>query len=518
MKVYYNKLGKRYSWDIDVRNDGNTLTFRFNYNKQVVEEIKALAGARWNPDHKYWTAPASKRNLIALEILQGDYTIYEWYDQPLMNDVKLPDDVKAFQHQVHGVKHIITKKRTLIAGEPGVGKTLLALLGLFNTECTTPLIVAPHSALAQWKRELIKWGFHRMYPWRWSTYESLQKILTKRRADIVPPIDYLILDESVKIKNPTTNRAKLVQELIDMDEPEYVTCLSGVIAPRDPRDWHNQIEVLAPGYIREGDRNKLGKRLGHWQEIDGQIYKKNIGWDDDEIQAFAKRISPIVYSIKKSDVFDFPPQVFESIEIPISDEYSKLARYWTLNEPSQVILLTRLRELSDGFSHNAEGELVDLPNSPKELLLKERLDFYEPAKRIVISAAFTQSIQKCLKACKVMGWHAYESHGRSRPTPKDLDHFASDSDDLLAMVVHPACVYGLNLSASPTIQVYSNDFNSDSRAQLIERCDRPGKEGHSGTKIDDYIHLPSDLKVLNNLNAKLNVYNFTVEEIRRWFS
>jgi SNF2 family DNA or RNA helicase len=179
MKVYYNKLGKRYSWDIDVRNDGKTLAFRFNYNKQIVEEIKALAGARWNPDHKYWTAPASKRNLIALEILQGDYTIYEWYDQPLMNDVKLPDDVKAFQHQVHGVKHIITKKRTLIAGEPGVGKTLLALLGLFNTECTTPLIVAPHSALAQWKRELIKWGFHRMYPWRWSTYESLQKILTE---------------------------------------------------------------------------------------------------------------------------------------------------------------------------------------------------------------------------------------------------------------------------------------------------------------------------------------------------
>lgn len=515
IKVFYNKKGKRYSWPVEVSNTGSQYIFEFDYNEIVKDEIKALAGARWNPDKRVWTATICTRNAIALEILQGDYSIYEWYAQKPEGTIEIPEGIEAFKHQEDGARHICTKKRVLIAGDAGIGKTLLTLIALYNTDCKIPYLVAPHSALQQWKRELIKWGFHRKYPWRWSTYEGLDKTLKSIKLGVIPVPDFLILDESVKIKTPNAKRSKQTFELAELvrEQNGHIVELSGIIAPRNPCDWWNQIETLCPGYIREGDQKKLGYRLGIYQKT-GEYYK-NVGWDEDELQAFAKRISPVVHVIKKSDVFDFPDKIFDPIELPVSDEYKKLARFLTNHEPSGAVLLGRLRELSDGFSYDPEGKLVSLPNSPKELLLKELLDFYNDAKRIVISAAFIESLNKCVKVADNLGWEVGESHGRTRIDTTFLDKFASDTDDRLAAVVHPGCVYGLNFSASPAILVYSNDFNVDSRGQLLERCDRPGKTG-AGTRIVDFLHLPSDKKVLDTITANRNVYNFTVDQIKEW--
>lgn len=522
IKVVYSDRGRRYSHPVLYELDGNTINFKFNYNKHIVEEIKALEGARWYPELKMWTATLSVRNLTALEIMQGDYTIYEWYSLPLIKEFN-SFDFQLFDHQKIGVKWILTKKKCLIAGEPGVGKSLIALVALKNTTCTHPLIVAPLCAIQQWKRELVKWKIYE-YPWRFINYESVQKITEEIKRGYYN-IDFLILDESVKIKNPATERAKKVNELIDVSKPEYIVPLSGVPAPRDPGDWWNQLEVCCPNFIREGSPQKLRKRLGQWEKT-GEYETLEV-WKDDEIAKFAKRISPIVFSIKKSDVFDFPDKIFDPIDIPVSEEYKKLSKFWVYNEPKPIVLLTRLREVSDGFSIvpceggeiktvNGEFTLQDIPNSPKELLLRELLEFYEDTGRIVISAAFRQSIDKVMRVCKAMGWEVGLSAKGIKPEISFLNRFASDEPNKLAAVVHPQCVYGLNLSASPAILVYSNDFNADSRAQLLERCDRPGKKG-AGTRIVDFLHLNSDQHVLSNLDTKLGIHNFTVEQIRLWF-
>lgn len=522
IRVVYNKHGRRFSHPVEVEL-GARIIFKFEYCFEVIQEIKALEDARWDPEKKHWHAAASDRNMRAICILEGDYTIYEHYKIPLQSASAF--DTPAMQHQLLAASWVKTKKRFVFAGDAGIGKTLSALLGLSNTSCRQPLVVAPHSALQQWKRELIHWGYHKKYEWRWSTYESLEKIIDLVRYKVFTP-DFIILDESTKIKNPSTKRAKAVAELLRLcPNCEYVICLSGMIAPKNPTDWWNQIEVVCPGYIREGSSKKLGKRLGEWEKT-GE-YEKLTYWDENEVSAFAKRISPVVLLIRKKDVFDFPDKIYAPIKIPISEEYRQLARFWTQNEPRAVTLLQRLREVSDGFSiiQDDQGEiqtvngtytLVDIPNSPKELLLKERLEHYDEVGRIVISAAYRQSIRKIKAICEAAGWKVGLSALGVKPEISFLDQFQSDSEEKLAAVVHPECVMGLNFGRSPAIIVYSNTFNAEHRGQLLERCDRIGKDTNNGTIIEDFIHLESDQHVLDNLTKKISLYNFTVDEIKRW--
>jgi hypothetical protein len=69
---------------------------------------------------------------------------------------------------------------------------------------------------------------------------------------------------------------------------------------------------------------------------------------------------------------------------------------------------------------------------------------------------------------------------------------------------------GLTLTASPSIVYYSNDFNSEARTQSEDRIHRPGC---TGTNIIDLIHLPTDLRVLENLKAKRTLEKMTLGDI-----
>ena len=60
----------------------------------------------------------------------------------------------------------------------------------------------------------------------------------------------------------------------------------------------------------------------------------------------------------------------------------------------------------------------------------------------------------------------------------------------------------LTLTASPTELFYSNDFNGEARFQAEDRFHRAGMDKNRGATIIDFVHLPSDQLVLDNLQKK----------------
>lgn len=45
---------------------GDEILIRFNYNPEMIERIKQVGGAHWNPERKAWEAPVNRYNVTAL--------------------------------------------------------------------------------------------------------------------------------------------------------------------------------------------------------------------------------------------------------------------------------------------------------------------------------------------------------------------------------------------------------------------------------------------------------------------
>jgi hypothetical protein len=128
-----------------------------------------------------------------------------------------------------------------------------------------------------------------------------------------------------------------------------------------------------------------------------------------------------------------------------------------------------------------------------------------------------------------MGWQHIKADGKGWSTTvgsvrggKDMLKMFQEKEksvERLAFIGQPgAAGMGLNLTASPSIVFYSNDFNGDSRIQAIERIHRPGMDINRGATIYDLIHLPTDQYVLDNLDKKVKLQGITlgrmVEELK----
>lgn len=159
---------------------------------------------------------------------------------------------------------------------------------------------------------------------------------------------------------------------------------------------------------------------------------------------------------------------------------------------------------------------------PKEEALIDLLDEYEDIGRAVVYAGFTGSVDRCKVICQKQGWHVIRVDGRgwifesATCAPISVDPLTAfqDMQEQYEKIVFVgqagAAGMGLTLTASPVIIYYSNDFDAEHRIQSEDRIHRLGMDLNKGATIIDLIHLPTDLKVLNNLKEKRRLQDMTM--------
>ena len=164
-------------------------------------------------------------------------------------------------------------------------------------------------------------------------------------------------------------------------------------------------------------------------------------------------------------------------------------------------------------------------HSPKEDVLKDLLDEYEEAGRVVIYAGFQGSLDKVESICKDKEWTILRADGKGWKTnagtvedilqAMDQSHpdrkMYADKYEKIAFIGQPgAAGMGLNLTASPVIIYYSNDFNGENRIQSEDRVHRKGMDENRAPTIIDIINLESDRKILENLQKKRDLQNMSM--------
>lgn len=379
-------INKKYV-PVDFEEQNDRLKVSFEFNRQVIDEIKSMEGARWDNENKVWWIKNSQRNKFQLDYLCGN-DVYAHYDKPIPNREPTRN---VMSHQRDLINFALARKQCIIAAEMGTGKTLVAIEVMELSGYEDWLWVAPKSALNAAKLEFRKWNSY-IRP-TFLTYESFKDLIKYWPSGEDPPHG-IIIDESSRVKTPTSQRSMAVKYIADemrekwgMDA--FIILMSGSPAPKSPVDWFWQCEIACPGYLKEGDVNKFKRRLAlikDTESITGGLYPKFITWLDNEkkcqfcgqieedeihflkpdniaihhqyipskneVSYLYRRMKGLVEVKFKKDCLDLPDKIYRTIKCEPSESTLRIAELIKRTSPNTITALTLLRELSDGFQYD----------------------------------------------------------------------------------------------------------------------------------------------------------------------
>ncbi len=425
----------RYKKEVKVERYKNRFVLRFGFSRKLIDEVKSMEGRKWHgfdtadhPRGKWWSIPITERNLFTLAYLMG-LDPYERYNCPL-EDVEIAVrslkgvPTELYEHQKTFVKHILTRRHCIIAGEMGTGKTLGAgvAVELFQEMIDLELhpgnfwFIAPKSALRAVELDFAKWDI-KVKP-TFMTYDHMRKMI-ENWVPGTPAPRVLIDDESSKLKNPKAKRTIANQILADGIRSDYgynslIVEMSGSPAPKSPLDWWAQCEIARPGFLKEGSLYAADHRLSvivSAQGLDGTAFPKRLAWKDragicencgkskedlchdfeftvdpcvyqeaeNEVAKLYRRMNGLVLVMLKKDCLDLPEKQYEMIYVEPTKETKRFARLVQKRETTAIGALTALRTLSDGFQYVQEqcGE-KKCPTCLGESTINEWFDPEEP--------------------------------------------------------------------------------------------------------------------------------------------
>lgn len=372
------------------------------------EEIKAMTGARFHSENgeKFWSITDNSRNRFNLDFLDKNKPnpYAKWkepfpiYDFPRAHSGW--SEINSYTmrgFQINCASEVIAKRQMLLSLEMGAGKTLIAISVLDMLMPKECWYVAPAFALHDIKRQFhpatIKnpggWGCH-VWP-NFMSYEEMVKELKTWKAGRRAP-DAVIFDESVQVKTPDSQRSQYALALAegmraDWDQP-LILCMSGAPAPKDPGDFWHQMEIIAPGYLREGNLFKFRNRLALIKKVDnaraGGWYPKLVTWWDDpnkcqicgeyedaddhqdalgvhfhrfqpsvdEVGNLYKRMDGAVRVLFKKDILpELPEKVYRRIELKPDRATQRRLKLILKGSSTAIGGLILARELSDGIRY-----------------------------------------------------------------------------------------------------------------------------------------------------------------------
>jgi len=395
--------------ELELIDEGKSYACIFGFNRPLMAQIKAMEGARWHgfdeKPRKVWTIKKSECNEFRLRYMQfralsladkqrsPDLNPYYIYDEYTKNPTTIDSKRPLYDHQKEMAGLILAVHNCIISCEMGTGKTLAAIEAVEHIDPEGEVwYVGPKSGVKAVERELIKWDCK--IPWRMITYEGLVNLMAKW-DDGDPAPQCVIFDESSKIKTPSTQRSQAAYHLATAVRAEYgkngyIVEMSGTPAPKDPTDWWHQVHVARPGFLTEGRRDALKKRMCLIEQrennITGGMYPHVITWWDDvnkcqncgllpsnltpkdvrpcscgkyarsvnEVEKLGQRLNGLRIVKFADECLDLPELRFEEIMILPAAETLRAEKLIAKSSPRVITALTLIRELSDGFQYTEE--------------------------------------------------------------------------------------------------------------------------------------------------------------------
>ena len=187
-----------------------------------------------------------------------------------VDQIRLPAGSKPYPFQLAGIQRATMRRRTLIADEPGCGKSLQAL-GVANMiRPGRTVIGCPTFLVDNWAAECEKWLVDSQPI---AIAGRGKRALPSKGVVILPysrghvyaeqiaasgPVDYLIADEPEALKSPDARRTKpWLGEGGLFARAERVVTIGGSPIPNNPVEIHGLLQALSPETMGAVSREKF---------------------------------------------------------------------------------------------------------------------------------------------------------------------------------------------------------------------------------------------------------------------
>ena len=383
-----------------------------------------------------------------------------------------------------------------LADDMGLGKTVTTLAMLqYQKEKGTErpsLLVMPTSLLYNWELEakkftpqlrvLVYTGTNRDKNFRY--FDNYDLILTSYgivRIDVdllkLYRFDYLILDESQAIKNPSSHITKAVMEL----DANHRLILTGTPLENTTMDLWTQMTFANPGL--------LGSQSYFRSHFQVPIEKHN---DEQRMRKLYALIKPFMLRRHKSQVaLDLPPKVESVHYCEMAEEqeqrYEETKSYYRnfilehIEEKgiskSQIVVLqglTKLRQLAnhprmiDESYEGESGKLEEIQSKLEELMSENH--------KVLIFSQFIRHLAILRRYLDEKGIRYAYLDGSTTDRQAQVELFQQDETIKIFLISLKAGGLGLNLTAADYVFILDPWWNPAIEAQAIDRAHRIGQQ------------------------------------------
>lgn len=417
-------------------------------------------------------------------------------EQPVPKNFK--GDLRPYQKAGFDWMQFLSKFKFggCLADDMGLGKTVQTLALLQSQkEIGAPgasLLVMPTSLVYNWEMEAKKFtpklkvftytGTNReKNPEKFAKYDVIITSYGIVRLDIdllkYYRFNYVILDESQAIKNPTSNIAKAVRELNSRNR----LILTGTPLENSTMDLWSQMNFINPGL--------LGSQSFFKNEFLNPIEKQG---DQSKTQKLYSIIKPFILRRHKSQVATELPEKTENIQysamLPDQEaEYEKVKSYYRnailenieekgLNKSHMLLLqgLTKLRQIAnhpkmvDENYEGASGKMWDV-----SFMLDNAIT---EGHKILIFSQFVKHLSIIKDHLKTMDIDYAYLDGSTKDRQEQVERFQNDDDLKVFLISLKAGGLGLNLTKADYVFILDPWWNPAAEAQAVDRAHRIGQQ------------------------------------------
>lgn len=402
------------------------------------EMAKAIYG-NWNPENKGWYYPLNYDTFLSIKQAFSDLEIHplvlEHFKQiteeeqkalAFKHDLEIPPIIniiplksKLYEHQKSGVAFLLNQDTCLLCDELGVGKTLTAIVASIirkmQGSVSRVLIICPATIKGVWAGEIEKHtyekaviieGSKRQRQKQFKYYidsKALFLVMNYESVRCDPPpfrFDYIICDESVRLKSPKAQQTKAIKRI----PAKFKNALSGYPIANKIEDIHSQIDWIRPGYL--GNRWHFEDRymIKQTMIIKDHQFKQVLGYKN--LKELQTRLIPLYIRRLKSEVLDLPDKIYEKREVELTTE--QMGNYVRMKEEMRVVItnmneeeyqakartmlvqLLRLSQITDGFMTDVTWDKpVWFKNSAKIKELDDLIEeVVESGNKVVVWSRF----------------------------------------------------------------------------------------------------------------------------------
>lgn len=248
----------------------------FSYHPRMVEFVKAVPGAKWDPSNKTWLFPGEMVEIARAYAEKHQFKCMGKWNPPhrLFEDLVEPEGIHP--HQWKAIRRAVSDVAHLFNDETGLGKGREVIESLKILGASQILVVCPAQARLVWHNpgegqvgEFRKWWPEALLPVPplvvqkgkdlaappegtrivITSYELLDQVVANSEKQMW---DAIVFDEIHYLQNPKSQRSQAAKELILDNLRAYRAGMTATIATNRPDTMANPLNLLYPGRYETG--------------------------------------------------------------------------------------------------------------------------------------------------------------------------------------------------------------------------------------------------------------------------